>query len=168
MALVVETGAGLSNAESYVSVTRIGELLDEIGLGGAWRALDLATQEGRARRATSTIDRENAFRGSLKNEDQSLSFPRVGLYDKDGRVILGIPRVIEEAAAELAFFLKDYDFISDEEASVQEVKVGPIDIKMASSSSSYKKLIPDSIQQKLNLFGSNQTNTGRRMRKIAQ
>jgi hypothetical protein len=81
MALVVEDGSGLANAESYVSVA-------DCVTYAANRALtfsdtDMAAAEAAMRRATSAID--NRFRSRFvgyrtRRHSQALEWPRTGAY----------------------------------------------------------------------------------------
>lgn len=170
MALIVEDGTGIPGAESPISVLEATDLLAEIRVTTGWTSLGLPVQENMLRRATSTIQNEWRFRGSLVNPDQGGPFPRKDLYDFEGRLVAPLPRPYKEAVAELAYSLsQNPDVIADAEADVEQVKVGPIDIKLASStSSSGKKLIPDSVAQKLRLYGWSILSTGRQMRRISQ
>lgn len=164
MALVPETGSGIPGANSYVSLAESDELLAEIGITTEWTDKGDPIREALLARASSVIDGEFAFRGELKSLEQGLAFPRVGLKDRNKRDILGIPRQLREATAELAFFLTTINVIEDE-TSVEGVQVGPINIKLGEKST-LKKLIPDSVLQKLSLFGSRTTSI-RRSRRLS-
>jgi hypothetical protein len=78
MTLVVETGAGLSNSNSYVSVDAFETYCDD-------RAITLASgdEEAALIRATSYLD--NTYRTRFtgyrtKRREQALEWPRVGAY----------------------------------------------------------------------------------------
>ena len=94
MALVVETGAGLAGAESYLSPAGAAEYFT------AWRPdkltpwLNLSEEEKEAllRRATLFVDSNFNFRGGKSSPHQALAWPR----DQ-----LGIPGAIKKATAEL-------------------------------------------------------------------
>lgn len=142
MAFVQETGAGLPNANAYVSV----DFVDEYGTdrGGdtvaefsAW--FDLGTPEKQAAiiRATDYIDGGRyRFIGIRKSTAQSLEWPRVDArYRDDDRAALGVPAEVQVACAELAFLTADgtrlapnpeYDDTGRFVEQLRE-KVGPIE-----------------------------------------
>ena len=170
MALIVEDGTGLSNSETYVSVNDATTLLAEVGVTDDWTSLAIEVQEGRLRRATSTMDNQMFWYGELlvntNSAIQALGFPRFGLVDTDNRVILGVPRNIKESCAELAYALGTQDIIADASGrNANSVKVGPVEVQI-SSAAKLKKLIPDSVLQKLTLYGRYKFQ-GRGMRKLA-
>lgn len=170
MTLIVEDGTGLPGAESPISVSEATALLAEIGITTAWTGLGEPRLEGLLRRATSTIQNEWRFYGSLKNTLQGISFPRVDLQDFEGRSVIDVPRPYKESVAELAYSLSSNpDIVADVDAEVEQVKVGPIDIKLASSSSSSAKtLVPNSVQRKLSLYGWSIFGSSRKMRRISR
>lgn len=170
MALIVEDGTGVIGAESPVSVLEATALLAEIGITTAWTGLGESRQEGLLRRSTSDIGNEWRFRGLLVNALQGIAFPRKDLEDYEDRLVVGVPRPYKEAVAEYAYSLSlTSDVVSNASAEVEQVKVGPIDIKLASSSSSSSStLIPNSVQRKLSLYGWSNFTTTRRMRRISR
>lgn len=156
-AIVVEDGTGLSNSNSYVSVSDATDLLAEINVTTAWTGLSSAAQTGYLIRATSVIDTQFVFFGSLlvltQQFTQALAFPRYGLFDTDARSITGLPRNLLEATAELAYFLSTQDVISDAAGREADlVKVGPVQVTI-SAQGRIKKLVPDSVIQKLSRYG---------------
>jgi hypothetical protein len=90
MALIVEDGTGLANAESYISVLDCDALLIQWGRSSeAWVALDDATKEGLLRNSTMYIDSEYAlkFSGEVLNSTQALAWPRSNAYKVNGQSI---------------------------------------------------------------------------------
>lgn len=167
MTLVLETGSGISGANSYVSLAVAAELLAEVSVTTAWANVSEPLREALLARAASIIDADFSFRGEVLLVTQGLSFPRKNLLDRDKREITGIPRMLKEANAEFAYALsQNTDIISDPGASsVDQLKVGPIELKI-SDSAKIKKLMPDSVIQKLSLYGS-QVRTVRRSRRLS-
>jgi len=102
MALVVETGAGLADAESYDSVAGILATLTKTGEETAFAALSSTAQEQVARRATRMMDGEYQFRGRKKSAAQALEWPRTAAYDDDGYLYdsLSVPKKLKEALAQ--------------------------------------------------------------------
>lgn len=105
MSLIVETGSGLSNAESFASVAEADTYVAAYTEDDAW--LDsLDDQKERALRlATQAIEAEFASRwkGTRVSESQALSFPRADVYF-DGHTLSGtsIPTSLKRATIELA------------------------------------------------------------------
>lgn len=77
MALVVEDGAGLADAESYVSVASADAYHVAHG-NPAWAAADDSAKEIALRNATAYIDARYAFAGVQVVAGQALEWPRTG------------------------------------------------------------------------------------------
>jgi len=138
MALVVETGAGLSNAESYISVADTTTYLTAYKTAAqlaVWTALDVSVQENACRVATQYLDSgyRGMWKGSRANETQALAWPRVNAEDGDGYVLssTALPTVLEQATAEAAFRHANGDtLLADESAgeniSSESSSLGPL------------------------------------------
>ena len=81
MAFVVETGAGLANANSLASVAAADAYVADRGITG-WTALTNQVKEQALIRATDFLEAtyRNAWRGFRNTETQALSWPRYDLY----------------------------------------------------------------------------------------
>lgn len=119
MALIVESGEGLPDADSYVSVA------DCTTYAAAHNLTFTGTeseQEAKLRRATQYLDAEYTYKGEQLTASQALAWPRT--------VVAGIPREIVSACCELA--CKSGDLWADvDSAAVTERTVGPITTKFA-------------------------------------
>lgn len=83
--LIVETGAGLANADSYNSMAEVSATLAKTGEDVAWLALASDTVRDQvARKVTRAMDTENRFRGIKKTQEQALEWPREDAFDDDG------------------------------------------------------------------------------------
>ena len=107
MALVVEDGTGLANADAYVSIAFVSDYSSKYTTQGAtWSAYDASTQERAIRVATLYLDQTygNRWRGYRKSKDQALDWPRSGVYDDDDYAIDAdtLPIKLQRACAELA------------------------------------------------------------------
>jgi hypothetical protein len=106
MAIVVETGAGLSTAESYVSVSDLKSYGIKVGFDGDPYEDDVIEQA--LRRATKWID--GYFRSRLQSyrtnqRKQALEWPRYEVYDASSQAYVlqdEIPRELIEATCEAA------------------------------------------------------------------
>ena len=81
MAFVVETGAGLANANSLASVAAADAYVADRGIAG-WTALTNQVKEQALIRATDFLEAtyRSAWRGFRNTETQALSWPRYDLY----------------------------------------------------------------------------------------
>ena len=77
MAFVVETGAGLSNANSYASVSAADSYVADRGIAG-WTALSSTIKQQSLVNATDYLEAtyRGAWKGNRVSETQSLSWPR--------------------------------------------------------------------------------------------
>lgn len=104
MALVVEDGTGLVNADSYLSVTDADTYHENLD-NTAWTGSSIQ-KEAALRKATQYLDGKysSSFPGTRLTDTQSLSWPRTGALYTDDIAIddASVPREIENACAELA------------------------------------------------------------------
>lgn len=104
MPIVVETGEGLPDAESYVSVAAFRAYCDARGL--SYGAATDEQIERALRRATAYL--EGRLRGNSKGQrrtaGQALTWPRYGVVDQDGFQVPydQVPKALAEATAEAA------------------------------------------------------------------
>jgi hypothetical protein len=103
MAIVVETGAGLSNADALASVAFC-DSYHLARLNSTWVGSD-EEKESAIRRATMYLSDSVTWSGiRTKGRDQALAWPRASTFDKEGFGIDTdiIPIEIKNACAELA------------------------------------------------------------------
>lgn len=144
MAIIVEDGTGLSDAESYISVADATSYLalyaaNSAGVApSAWTgAASDAVRENALRQATQWIDRK--FSGQWKGRRylaaQRLMHPRISL-EIDGfawsSLIDGLPRALTEACAEVALlFIGGEVLFENQDTSgrvlEEKLKLGPIE-----------------------------------------
>lgn len=101
MAFVVETGAGLANANAYITVAYFKTYHTDRGNG--FSASDKVLEHNIIK-ATDYIDQRwrGKFVGFRENITQSLEWPRVSAFYSDGRIAADIPREVQQATAEYA------------------------------------------------------------------
>lgn len=141
MSLIVETGFGAANAESYVSAAELETMLDEMGATTAlsgWRSKSTPEKEAILRQATRYIERAYGTRyvGVRAVNDQALGWPRFGATDRDGRLIDSdeIPQALKRATQEAAkrivsgtSLLADLDAVGA--VKVERVKAGSTEVE---------------------------------------
>jgi hypothetical protein len=130
MAIVIESGAGLANAEGYASVPECDAYFAKLG-NVAWDEAD--DKEALIRKATQYIDAEYSFKGSRVSSLQALAWPRYGVvFDGYDLPSGAVPKQVKAACCELALRAMAGDLIADVAAQyAEEVSVGPIRKKMS-------------------------------------
>jgi hypothetical protein len=104
VAFVVETGVGLANANSYLSVVDFKAYHDD--RGNVWSNYGTPEIEQALVIAADYVDRRYPYRGTRRSgRDQALEWPRISATDADGNAIDSgsIPNEVEWASADLAF-----------------------------------------------------------------
>lgn len=138
MALVVEDGSGLADANAYAALATV-NAYHTARANAAWTGTD-AAKEAAIIRATELLDASFAWRGEIATEAQALRFPRSGLTDRDGREIAAdaLPTQIQKACCELAALLiagagvgGDFGSTSTATGAVKRIKAGPTEIEFA-------------------------------------
>ncbi len=126
---VVEDGTGLTNANSYTSVSTASDFISSNIHDTTWISTTTAVKEKVLMWATQLIDQSVDFYGTKRYEDASLRWPRSGVTDADGYPYDEdeIPIPLQRAVAELARLL----VISDRTAEagsrgIKELKVDVI------------------------------------------
>lgn len=135
MALIVETGAGVPNADAYSSMVWIDAYQASRGRT-AWAASAEELKEAAVRRGTRSLDILFADRWPGQRtygRAQSLAWPRVNVVTTEGDDLLedSIPIELQEAAAEAAWIELNSEGVLIPTASEQierSISVGPISV----------------------------------------
>ena len=144
MTLIVETGAGLADAESYCSVTAADAHHAARG-AAAWAALATDAKEQALRRATDYMGQVYGplWAGLRSLPTQALDWPRSGCPRPE--IYLGfwapaeIPPALVRGCAELALRAVAGELLGDQGREVIEQTVGPITTKYAQGSPQGKR-----------------------------
>jgi len=148
MALIVETGSGLSTAESFCSVADANARQTAFG-NAAWTGTE-ADKEAALRRATAFMEQRyrDRWKGTRLFRAQALSWPRYGAivddFDVDSTVV---PAEVKNACADLAVKALAEDLNPDLTRAVIREKVGPLETEYSEYSPQAKR--PVSIDQAL-------------------
>lgn len=124
MALTVETGAGLANADALISVADAATYLTAVG-DTTWVSASTAAKEAALRRATQYLDTQYTWRGVQLTSTQALEWPR-SIDIGDGRAYTWPVRQIREACAELAVRALAGDLYADAGQTIKSEAIGPI------------------------------------------
>lgn len=101
----VETGEGLPDATSYVSISEAEDYINSFVVGGSdWIALDQTSKEKSLMQSVRFLDGMMGWQGNIKDNEQRLAWPRVGVIDREGRCTSDdyVPSAIKDAQVELA------------------------------------------------------------------
>lgn len=108
MALIVEDGSVVTNANSYVSLADANAYLAAVPLANlaTWEALSDEVKECLLIFATRILDQKTSWNGMKTVAASSLRWPRVGVYDCDSNVIASdaIPPGVTAAVCDLALW----------------------------------------------------------------
>jgi len=118
MAIIVEDGTGLANADSYLSVADTDTYHTAHSASTTWSGASTANKEKALRLATQYLDTkyETRWVGTRYSLAQALEWPRtyVVLYDIYSISTTTIPQRLKDACAELALKqISDTDLIPD-------------------------------------------------------
>lgn len=133
MAFVVETGAGLSTATSYLSVADADTYHTEHGNPSAWSGATDAVKEGALMQATRYLDGHFGWRGAIAVATQALGWPRASVVDDEGRELdeESVPTGVEEATALLALYhlSSPLDTTYTRGGNVRRQRAGPVEVE---------------------------------------
>lgn len=142
MALTVEDGTGLADANAYVDVAFVDAYAQDYGKTAWSNTLSAPQKEVHIRKATQFVDNVylNDFKPSRK--EQRLAFPAVEASIR-GYKVEGIPVQLKEAVAELAIISVNTDLIEAQEERLvlqRTVKAGDVSKSETFASPVYKKI----------------------------
>lgn len=143
MALIVEDGTGVANAESLASVAFVDEYHSLRG-NAAWAAIaTVEVKEQLLRKATDYFVGiySQSLKGYTVSVDQSLPFPRIV-----NSVNVGVPLSIKQGIAELALIAKSGPLIPNATRGKKRVKVGPLEVEYDGNSSFATKFVDASLK----------------------
>lgn len=131
MAFVPETGAGLSNSNSYASVAQADSYFADRG-NADWAALTTTEKEQALIKATDFIEAtyRSAWKGGRVTSTQALSWPRVEV-SADGFPIPSniVPLPVTKACAELAIRATAGTLLADQGQQVKREKVDVLEVE---------------------------------------
>lgn len=146
MALIVETGAGLPNADSYISVEEADAYLLNLG-NEVWALMDTPAKEVALRKATKYMVAfyRMKWKGARTSLTQSLDWPRYGVstIEDNGQPSYGygvvpydvVPVEIKHVCADFAALTTLGDLSENFGQKVLQETIGPITVKYSDNSS---------------------------------
>ena len=137
MALIVETGAVVAGADSYITSADASAFLDSVyseydTKASAYLGLSANRRDVILRQAAYALDRKyrKRWKGSKTVQTQSLDWPRYNVQDEDGLDVPSttIPRRMQRAQCEIAMRIADGDDIFEDQAHGGRVKSEEVDV----------------------------------------
>jgi hypothetical protein len=131
--MTIITTVGGSTSNSYVDIAEADAyFLTRVG-ATAW--VDLEDEQKEAYLLTAARQLEVTIWSGTKlhRATQSMSWPRIGIYDFDANIINGIPEKLKQAQLEFAYWnLTEADrFLSDTDVQqLSNFKAGPLDVTL--------------------------------------
>ncbi len=159
--VIVETGSGISGANSYVSIADVDNWALTNPHDATWMALSDAKKNGYAVMSCRVLNEQMNWAGWVMDENQSLDLPRSGMIDKNGNSIDDneIPTKVKNAQCELARLLAISDRTGDPDtAGFKRIKVGSIELEMEISDR--PPVLPDAVFGMVRYFGGKVVSKG--------
>lgn len=155
LTLVVETGAGLSNANSYATSAE-GDSYHEAHLhASSWTSATQVEKEAALVWATRLLDEQVQWYGYKTNFEQPLMWPRQGVLEKDGFNYYDnneIPTWLKSATAELARYLLAEDRTGEYEGKgIKFMGAGPLQVSF--DKGDVKSILPRSVISIVGSYG---------------
>lgn len=141
MAIVIEDGTGLTDAEAYISVADADTYFAARG-NAAWGALLEAAKEAALRLGADYMEAVygERWKGARVSMTQALSWPRDGVCVNGFEVADDVvPTAVARANAELAMRASAGTLLADQGAQVVSETVGPISVTYAEGARQYTR-----------------------------
>jgi hypothetical protein len=143
---VVETGAALATATSYITTAFGDDYNGRHPYGTAWTGTS-TVKENLAMLASRAIDHHCLWYGSKVSASQGLEFPRYDVNDRDGNAFASdaIPLFLKVAVAEFARKLISEDLTADPTRGLQSLSVEGA-VALVFDPSDRRLVLPDSVR----------------------
>lgn len=130
--ITLDATVGGASSNSYSTLTEANDYHEGRLHNDDWDEAPPETKTKALIWATKLIDMYMSFNGAVVYSDQALSWPRIGITDRNGIAILSdvIPADIKDATAELAYHLLDSDRTTDpDSAGLSSLRIDVIEMK---------------------------------------
>lgn len=136
ISFTVESGAGLAEATTYVTVEEANDIASmNIHSSDAWLALPLDAKRNLLIYASRVLDSRTVWNGTQATANQALAWPRSGVEDRYGNSIStsAVPYNVRWAVVELAKHTLAEDRISktQPDSIISEAKIDTVTVKFA-------------------------------------
>lgn len=135
--LTLEDGSGVAGANSYVSVAFADEyFLTHPYSADMWDALGTPEKERFLVTATMVLDSMFNWYGRIAIPSQTLGWPRIGVYDRESRIVpfTSVPLQVKQAVCELALhYSKGDPFAPPSSTGLESLKIDVVELKFGQS-----------------------------------
>jgi hypothetical protein len=138
MALIPETGEGLSNANTYISLADANTYWTERGSPSEWDSANVAEKSAALLYATAWLDDNFRWYSYVYKTTQSLGWPRYSYFDDEGREVPSatVHQKIKDATCEMALNHLKGNINSSDNEGIKSEKLGDASITYSGGSSS--------------------------------
>jgi hypothetical protein len=154
--LVVETGEGLSNANSFATAAEGTTFFSERPSTyiAEWTNATDPNKEAALIWATRLIDEQVNWYGAKATQAQRLRWPRYGVFDRDGYQYNSnvVPEFLKHATCEQALALLKEDRTADAIYGFSSIDVGSIQIEI--DKYNYQPILSDAVRSILRAYGT--------------
>ena len=153
--VTVETGAIITDANSYVSIATIDAWVLTNPHDSTWTALTDAQKNGYAVMSCRVLNEQVSWDGWQTDSDQALDLPRSGMTDSNGNSIDSdeIPTEIQNAQCELARLLAIEDRTADN-GMLGFKQIDVASISLIADKNDRAPVLADSVWNQISAFGS--------------
>ena len=159
MAITLIATEGAANANSYLTLVEAESYLEAHSDYTFWSALDDEAKKAALISATRDLDLIE-YAGRKSTQAQSLQWPRIGIVDRDGYTITGVPKLLKDAVCEQVMYelTEDENIASEFDIEyLDSVEVGPLKYKMKAGA---KAGLPEDVKERLTAIGPGVVMTG--------
>ena len=159
--VTVETGAIITDANSYVSIATIDAWVLTNPHDATWTALTDAQKNGYAVMSCRVLNEQVSWDGWQTDSDQALDLPRSGMTDSNGNSIDSdeIPTEIQNAQCELARLLAIEDRTADN-GMLGFKQIDVASISLIADKNDRAPVLADSVWNQISAFGSKRVTKG--------
>lgn len=148
MAIIVEDGTGIANANSYAGATEADTYFSDRAVS-AWTGTQ---KEAALIRATAYLDAVYGLRAvGQPYPGNALAWPRLHAWDRYGVPLVGLPLALKQACFEAALLALSQDLLppSERAAVVMRERVGNVEREYSGGSAATTYQIVDRLMQPL-------------------
>jgi len=134
----IDATVGGANANSYATLAEATAYQLTRTFATGWADLDTDVQEAALIEACRTINASFVWTGSAVDDIQALSWPRTGMFTRNGFALPStiIPQELKDAQSEYARLITVDDLTSNlqqDQDQIESVKAGPVAVKFRNS-----------------------------------
>lgn len=168
--LIAETGAGITNANSYATLAQGNQWHEGSLQAATWTAASDATKETALVAATRFLDANVEWQGYRVEIDQALAWPRLEVvFDGHSVPWDSLPSPVVNATCELARLLMGADLQADQESdNIKSIGLGQSALEIEFKDGSKTRRMPIAIGELLQGLGATRSGGGINIRRVTR